>query len=146
MIAGTLLSDRQFLCKDGSVQDKIIVLLSDGQSGRYVVAKATSNGHRYGISFGCQPMDRFPSFFLPRGSCCLTLDTWLQLEGFYEFDAYDLDRKVVDTKIFQIGRLDDHIEALLICSINSDDISAYQEKLLQAAFAEHKKSRRTPGQ
>jgi len=68
------------------------------------------------------------------------LDTWIQLETLYEFDAYALERKVVDLGMFRIGRVDDHIEALLICSINSEDITRYQEKLLQAALAEHRKS------
>lgn len=144
MIAGTLLSDHQFVCKDGSVQNKIIVLLSDGQTGTYIVAKATSKGHRYGLDFGCQPLGRFPCFFLPRNSCCLELDTWIQLEAFYEFGAYELEKKVIDANIYQIGHLTNHIEALLICSINSEDLTPFQERLLQAALAAHKKSMSKP--
>jgi hypothetical protein len=74
----------------------------------------------------------------------LELDTWIQLEAFYEFDAYELEKKVIDAGIYRIGHLADHIEALLICSINSEDITPFQEQLLQAALAEHKKSKVKP--
>jgi hypothetical protein len=135
VIAGTCLLDPNFVCKDGTVQNKIIVLLSDGISGTYVVVKTTSKSTRFGLDFGCQPLGRFPCFFLPKGSCCLELDTWIQLDAYYEFDAYELERKIVDGEVYQIGTLDTHIRHLLICAINSEDISSSQEALLQAALA-----------
>jgi hypothetical protein len=135
VIAGTCLLDPNFVCKDGTVQNKIIVLLSDGISGTYVTVKITSRSARYGLDFGCQILGRFPCFFLPQGSCCLDLHSWIQLDAYYEFDASLLERKVVDGKVYQIGTLDAHIRHLLICAINSEDISSSQEKLLQAALA-----------
>jgi len=135
VIAGTCLLDPNFVCKDGTVQNKIIVLLSDGISGTYVVVKTTSKPSRFGIDFGCQILGRFPCFFLPKGSCCLDLNTWIQLDAYYEFDAYLLERKIIDGKVYQIGMLDDHIRHLLICAINSEDIASSQEALLQMALA-----------
>lgn len=135
MIAGTCLLDPQFVCKDGTVQRKIIVLLSDGASGTYVVVKTTSKSHRFGLEFGCQPLGRFPCFFLPRGSCCLELDTWIQLDAYYEFDAYELERKVIDGKVYQIGTVGNHARQLLTCAINSEDVTAAQEALLRTALA-----------
>lgn len=135
MIAGTLLSDPNFICKDGTVQNKIIILLSDGQSGTYVVAKTTSNGTHYGLTFGCQPLGRFPGFFLPRGACCLQKDTWVQLDTYFEFEAYDLDAKIVEGSMWQIGRLEKHCRELLSCALNSDDISTFQGKHVHSAFA-----------
>jgi hypothetical protein len=136
VIAGTCLLDPGFVCKDGSVQNKIIVLLSDGISGTYIAVKTTSKSTRFGLDFGCQILSRFPCFFLPKGSCCLDLDTWIQLDAYYEFDAYELERKVVDGKVYQIGTLDTHVRHLLICAINSEDITPSQERLVQAALAE----------
>ena len=136
MIAGTCLLDPSFVCKDGSVQNKIIVLLSDGISGTYIAVKTTSKSTRFGLDFGCQILSRFPCFFLPKGSCCLDLDTWIQLDAYYEFDAYGLERKVVDGKLYLIGTLRTHVRHLLICAINSEDITPSQERLVQAALAE----------
>jgi hypothetical protein len=135
VIAGTCLLDPNFVCKDGSVQNKIVVLLSDGISGTYISVKTTSNSARFGLDFGCQILGRFPCFFLPKGSCCLDLSTWIQLDAFYEFDASHLERKLIDGKVYQIGRLDAHVRHLLICAINCEDISPSQEALLQAALA-----------
>lgn len=134
MIAGTCLLDPNFVCKDGTRQNKIIVLLSDGASGTYVAVKTTSRSARFGLDFGCQPLGRFPCFFLPRGSCCLDLDTWIQLDAYYEFDAYELERKIIDGKVHQIGLVESHVRHLLICAINSEDIAPSQERLLQAAL------------
>ena len=134
MIAGTCLLDPQFVCKDGTVHRKIIVLLSDGLSGTYVVVKTTSKSHRFGLDFGCQLLGRFPCFFLPRGSCCLDLDTWIQLDAYYEFDAYELERKVIDGAVYRIGTVGDHARQLLTCAINSEDISEAQTTLLRTAL------------
>lgn len=57
------------------------------------------------------------------------------MDSYYEFDAYELEKKIVDGSVYQIGRLDGHIRQLLTCAINSEDISAAQEKFLQAALA-----------
>jgi hypothetical protein len=84
-------------------------------------------------------------FFLPQGSCCLNLNSWIQLDAYYEFDAALLERKVVDGKVYKIGTLDAHIRHLLICAINSEDISSSQEKLLQAALAALPKNATGPG-
>jgi hypothetical protein len=135
VIAGTCLLDPNFVCNDGTVQNKIIVLLSDGISGIYIAVKTTSKPARFGIDFGCQILGRFPCFFLPKGSCCLELNTWIQLDAYYEFDASVLECKIIDGKVYQIGRLDAHIRHLLICAINSEDIASSQEMLLQAALA-----------
>jgi hypothetical protein len=135
VIAGTCLLDPSFVCKDGTVQRKIVVLLSDGLSGTYVAVKTTSNSSRFGLDFGCQILGRFPCFFLPRSSCCLDLDTWIQLDAYYELAAHQLERRIIDGKVYKIGMLDAHIRRLLICAINSEDIASTQEVLVQAALA-----------
>jgi hypothetical protein len=135
VIAGTCLLDPNFVCNDGTVQNKIIVLLSDGISGTYIAVKTTSKSARFGLDFGCQILGRFPCFFLPKGSCFLDLNTWIQLDSYYEFDAAFLEHKIIDGKVYQIGRLDACIRPLLICAINSEDISSSQESLLQVALA-----------
>lgn len=135
MTPGTILFDPNFRFKDGKVGRKLIVLLSDGGLGNYVVAKMTSRGDRFGFQCGCQTTDRFPNFFLPQNACCLKENTWVQLETYYEFEFHELNSRIVAGSIRQVGALDsDLTEELLICATHSDDVTGYQERAIQAAL------------
>ena len=105
MTPGTVLFDQAFQFHDGGTGQKLFVALTDGTTGQYICAKMTSSGHRYGIISGCQAMDRFPSFFIPKHGCFLKENTWIQLEAFYEFDKAALIQKVVRSEIDRIGVL-----------------------------------------
>lgn len=135
MTPGTFLFDRHFKFQDGKTGEKIFIVLNDGLSGKYVGLKTTSRGHRYGIQHGCQAMDRFQNFFLVKGSCCLSDNTWIQLDSFYEFQTPKLIELVMKGSIMRIGTLDnEHTEKLLICATHSDDISAFQEQMVHASL------------
>lgn len=131
MTPGTILFDRNFRFHDGNTGQKLFVTLTDGSSGLYICAKATSNGNRYGIVSGCQAMDRFPSFFIPKHGCCLRENTWIQLEAFYEFDKAALIQEVVNSAIDRIGVLDPTMSIELVtCATHSQDLTQFQEQEL----------------
>ena len=131
MTPGTIFKDQNFAFHDGEMGNKILVSLG-AKSGVIVVAKATSQGHRYNSIFGCQIKDRFPNFYLVQNCCILTKPTWICLNEFYELRAAELVKKhfAGDTK--SIGNLPDEITVDLIeCALNSQDISAAQEEILK---------------
>ena len=136
MTPGTILFDNQFRFKDGKTGEKLFVLLCNGSNGNYLSVKTTSNGARFGIVMGCQILDRFPNFYLPVHSSCLSKDTWIQLEEFYEFDSEKLLQAVLSGTINRIGLLEDKLtKDLLVCATHSDDLTEYQLELVQESLA-----------
>jgi hypothetical protein len=132
MKPGTLCEDTQFIYRDGQTGKKILIVLNDGSAGYYVVIKTTSRDRYKGISYGCQSSDRYPNFFLPKGSCCLSKDTWAMLDDFFEFKAQELLAKHFSGQIRRIGILPDKIiEELLRCAANCDDVTTSQTTILQ---------------
>jgi hypothetical protein len=133
MVPGTILFDPKFLYSDGKTGEKLFVVLNDGRGGSFVTVKTTSNDTRYTFVYGCQITGRFPHFYLPKGSCCLTEQTWLCLDEFYEFDAHELYQRVTATHIHRIGVLPEAITLeLLACATNCEDISAtHAEEILE---------------
>ena len=127
MSPGTILFDRNFQFKDGEVGEKIFILLNNGSSGTYVSVKTTSNGSRYGLTAGCQVLERFPNFFIPVHAACLNDNTWVQLHVFYEFNAADLMQTVMSGEIHRIGVLPEKLaNELISCSSHSNDITEDQ--------------------
>jgi hypothetical protein len=63
---GSIFFDEDFKFHDGQAGEKVFLVL--GTLGAVsLVAKTTQHGR--GVSFGCQPKDRFHNFYLPPGSC-----------------------------------------------------------------------------
>ncbi|WP_417549321.1 hypothetical protein [Methylophaga sp.] len=134
MTPGTVLFDANFLFYDGTKGRKIFIILNDGTEGKYVSVKTTSRGDRYGIQHGCQPMDRYPNFYLVKGSCFLQENTWIQLDNFFEFDSAQMMQKVISGQINRIGVLSsEQALQLLICTTHSEDMSLSQEIIIQRA-------------
>lgn len=137
MTPGTIVYDPSFQFEDGKIGKKLLVILTDGCYGDYVVAKTTSNGDRFGLDFGCQPLHRYPHFFLPEHASCLKKNTWIQLHVFYNLDYDLLNEKIVRGAIHQIGALKSELcEKLLICATHSEDVTGYQEREIQTALSE----------
>ena len=135
MTPGTFLSDPYFRFKNGNVGEKHFVILNYGVAGYYIAAKITSQGEHFGRRFGCQAGDRFPSFYLPR-ICCpfLNKETWIQMDDFYQFGVEQLERNILDGKIYRIGVLDVKFTVrLMSCVASADDITQAQEsEILEA--------------
>lgn len=131
MTPGTVLFDAQFRFSDGTLGQKILVLLNDGTDGVYVVIKTTSKDKHKRRKFGCQTSDRYPNFYVPSGKCCLRGESWLMLDQFFEFHRQDLLTKRFAGQLNPLGVLPDIVlKDLLDCAIGCDDISTAQAQIL----------------
>lgn len=136
MTPGTFLFDSNFKFHDGDTGRKIFVVLNNGTTGKYIAAKTTSRGDRYGIQHGCQVLDRFPSFYFVRGSCFLSENTWIQLDAFYEFNTGELMQKVMSGQINRIGVIDTaQAVDLLVCASHSEDLSQHQGQIVSTTLS-----------
>nr|VFJ72013.1 MAG: hypothetical protein BECKFW1821C_GA0114237_103019 [Candidatus Kentron sp. FW] len=136
MTPGTFLFDSNFRFHDGKLGNKIFVILSNGSNGIYIAVKTTSRGNRYGIQHGCQILDRFPNYYLVEGSCeFLSKNTWIQLDSFYELKSEELMEKIIMNRIRRLGIIGekDAID-LLTCATHSEDLSYFQEMVIQGAI------------
>ncbi len=131
MTPGTIISDTQFRFSDGTIGQKLMIILNDGTTGKYIVIKTTSQPKRKGRKTGCQSDDYYPNFYLPDGSCCLRGESWLMLNEFFEFDTSHMLRGKFSGRMKHIGILPtDIVKELLDCAINCQDISLAQEQTL----------------
>jgi hypothetical protein len=131
MIPGTILCDDVFTFSDGSTGKKILIVLNDGSDGLYIIVKTTSRSDFKGNDYGCQSSDRYPNFFCPKGSCCLTKDTWIQLDQFFEFKVHEVMARHFSGYMKRIGILPDQIlKELLTCAIECEDITSKQVQVL----------------
>jgi hypothetical protein len=137
MVPGTILFDSRFKFHDGATGEKLFVVLDDGRTGNYLTVKTTSKDSRFGVSYGCQVIARYPHFFLPKGSCCLDKHTWLCLDEFYDFDAQQLIGKITDARIYRVGVLPKTLtREIQACAMTCDDISQAQADCLRAIWHE----------
>lgn len=132
MTPGSVLFDESFKFKDGKTGNKLFIILNEGRDGTYFGVKTTSNGNRYSAIVGCNFKERYPFFYLPKGTCCLNENTWVQLDSVYEFEKPKLIQYVMNQKIKYIGTLEGSTAADLIqCISHSEDIEQWKiEKIL----------------
>ncbi|MDP2106516.1 MAG: hypothetical protein Q8J76_11030 [Desulfobulbaceae bacterium] len=136
MKSGTILLHKNFVFADGSTKDKYLVILGKGE-GVFVAAKTTSKGHRYRNDHGCQSGNYYPAFLLTVGCCCLKLNSWICLGEFYELDEGKLLQGVVAGNVFRQGYLKDSlIRDVQFCAKGCDDISVYQEAIIDASLVQ----------
>ncbi len=131
---GSILLHKNFRFEDGAIAEKYLVVLG-GQNERLVVVKTTSKGSRYRNDFGCQAGNRFPAFYLPRGSCCLPKCTWICLGQFYELKVAEVAALIVANDIIRVGHLSaEQARDVQFCAIGSDDISQVHEAWVQESL------------
>jgi hypothetical protein len=132
MTPGTILFDKRFQFLDGEIGKKLLVILSDGKTGFYLIIKTTSQPQHKGKNEGCQSNDKYPNFYLPDGTTCLQGQSWLILNEFYELDASKMDKKVAEGEIRYVGNLPrDVLIELFACAIDCWDISTQQADILR---------------
>ena len=136
MTPGTILHDQKFPFLDGTKGNKLIVLLTPLVDRYfYIAAKTTSKENRKGKNPGCQHKDIYPNFFIPKGTSTFPMDTWINLDEFYEFKSTELIQRHFTGEIRSIGNLEINLTAkLLACSLQSEDITFHQEKAIKAAL------------
>lgn len=134
MIPGSVFFDRNFAFHDGESGEKLFVVLG-WDSGIAVVSKTTSQQHSRGITFGCQPNDRFHNFYLPKNSCYFRRCTWVCLNEFYELNANEVLQKRFAGIINPVCTLENNmIRKIQSCALESMDISGKQEEIIQASI------------
>lgn len=137
MKPGTILLHKNFVFNDGTTKDKYLIIIGCSET-IYVAAKTTSKGHKYRNDHGCQSANYYPAFLLTAGCCCLPLNTWICLSEFYEINKDVLLQGVANGDIFRRGNLEDPIiRDVQFCAKNCDDISSYQESIIDDSLAPH---------
>lgn len=131
MNPGSIFFDTDFHFHDGENGEKLFVVLGS-ERGVSVVAKTTSQAYGKGISYGCQPNDRFHNFYLPVNSCYLKKNTWICLNEFYELKQTDLLQKRFSGVVNHICDLTEQIaREVQDCALLSEDITARQEQIVK---------------
>ncbi|WP_333662766.1 hypothetical protein [Acinetobacter sp.] len=134
MTPGSVFFDKNFHFHDGETGEKLFVVLG-WDSGIAIVAKTTSQQHSKGLTYGCQPNDRFHNFYLPQHSCCFKKCTWICLDEFYELNANEVLQKRFTGVINPVCNLTDSIiREIQNCALESMDISGKQEQIIQASL------------
>ncbi len=130
MNPGGVFVDKEFSFHDGAEAEKLFVVLGFDK-GIIVVAKTTSKNHGRGITYGCQPKDRFHNFHLVANSCYLRKPTWICLDEFYELQQNKALAKRFSGVINHLCDLpSEMIKPLLECALQSDDMTAAQELIV----------------
>lgn len=130
MTPGSVFFDKDFHFHDGASGKKLFVVLGSDK-GVCVVAKTTSQSYGKGITYGCQPNDRFHNFYLPLNSCYLDKNTWICLNEFYELKQSDLLQKRFKGIVCHLFDLTPQItREVQDCALQSEDISTRQEKIV----------------
>ena len=134
MTPGSVFFDETFHFHDGETGEKLFVVLGSDASVT-VVAKTTSQQHGRGVTFGCQPADRFQNFFLPPHSCYLRRATWVCLDEFYELNAGQMLAKRFSGGVKPVCTLEDQLtRQLQDCAAESLDISPKQLKAIMSCL------------
>lgn len=135
MTPGTVFFDKSFKFLDGNKGRKLAISLGAAQ-GLNVVVKTTSNGKRYNRKHGCNLNSRFPFFYLPSNSCCLSKPTWICLDEFYDFNNVELMQKRFSGELDIIGNLQNKLlKSLIKCCIDCEDITWNQSQILKLQFS-----------
>jgi len=131
VIAGTILQDKQFKFKDGTIGNKLVIVLNDGTCGYYIVVKTTSKQHGRPTKYGCHNTHNYPNFFLSIGKSWFKENTWVSLEEFYSYKTYELLTGKFSGRITQQSQLPiDVLKELLKCAIDAPDIEFDQQDIL----------------
>jgi hypothetical protein len=136
MIAGAIFFDKDFHFHDGNDGKKLFIILGTNK-GIVVFAKTTSQPYGKGITYGCQPNDRFHNFYLPNNSCYLKKSTWVCLDEFYELKESELLQKRFGGMVNHICDLTPQItRELQNCAMLSEDITPRQEAIINDSLVE----------
>lgn len=132
--------DPNFAFHDGETGKKLFVLLNDGQDGSFLTVLSTSKQKGMSGIAGCHASDFPPNYHLPGGSE-FPEDSWLLIEGIYEFDCYLLVQKIKTGAITSKASVSrESLIDILECTVESEDISLIHLKRLKV-FLETLKSR-----
>ncbi|MBF0311193.1 MAG: hypothetical protein HQL56_16885 [Magnetococcales bacterium] len=116
---------------------KLFVVLNNGAVGYYLVAKTTSKGHRFINTYGCAPDGaRFPAYFLPSATNTFRMNTWIELNEFFEFSqSYVVNGGLKGTILPKFVLPGLFICPLIACAMESPDLARKFKPLLQQSLS-----------
>lgn len=131
--AGQVLHYKDFCFEDGSVRDKLFIILNEADANLpSLVLKTTSQPRRYaGVSEGCNPRKKV--FFVPLNwQECFSLNTFIQLPQIIEISTEELLRGALSKKISVISSLSANCFTQLKNCLKKfkDDISSEHWRLI----------------
>lgn len=132
MNCGTVLYDTNFQFRNGTTIDKLLIVLCEFGTDQLILT-TTSQRHTKGMTPGCQSADRFPSYFLPKGSCWFDKDTWVELHQIHELDSNVLEykkhrRTIVEHKNALTSEL---MKKIIDCTLQSRFIEEFYLEILR---------------
>lgn len=124
MTPGTVLFDKQFRFNDGTIGQKLIVLLTDGNGEcPYLVIKTTSKQKRKQQIQGCNPSDLPHNFYIPANTSGFKGETWLLLEEVYPITLNEFfQKRIGGTVEIKDSLSKEMLIELLDCALQSQDI------------------------
>lgn len=136
MSPGTIFYHKNFKFKNGGTKDKLVIVLAKLDTNEIITVVTTSKNKNKGNLQGCQINDRYPNFYIPKGSSSFRKDTWINLDDFYPFPLQEIFDDKCNGDIEVKSTLDETMfVALLNCSIESQDISDYQEDAIRTCLS-----------
>lgn len=127
MNCGTVLYDKAFQFPNGKTIDKLLIVLCEYGTD-HLVLTTTSQQHSKQKVAGCLSGDKFPSYFLPQGSCWFSADTWVELHIIYELDSTINDFKKRD------GTVIEHRNALPVTLMKQIIDCALQSRFIEEFY------------
>jgi hypothetical protein len=92
-VRGAIYHNPQFPFHDGTVGNKLLILLNTPTGGEeYLFVKTTSQPKGRTRTPGCGTYYAHGEYFLPRGAACFPEDTWVLLYELYPIPPQQIDR------------------------------------------------------
>lgn len=134
MNCGTLLSDTKFQFPNGSITNKLIIVLCE-YGTNYLVAQTTRQQDYKNKVDGCQINDRPPNYFIKGGHEWFNDDTWVRLDEVFEYDSDTFFYKREDGVVIERCTLSSTLmKEILECALKSKDIDLYYLEVLERAY------------
>jgi hypothetical protein len=134
MNCGTVLYDERFQFSDGSVINKLFIVLCDFGTN-YLVLNTTSQQKKKNKTAACQLKDKPPNFFLPANHSWFEKDTWIELDEVFEIDSDTLEQKKKDRVVLHKSVLSPELmKDILKCALQSVDIELFYLEFLERAY------------
>lgn len=131
---GEVYHDQRFEFEDGHIASKLMIVLADGEA-LLLAALTTSNPKHKKRERGCNSNHWGQYFYLPVDEAKFDQETWISLEKIWPLNPAKFREKMRARQLNK--RFDLHpatMRDILECALQSEDITAEQERLLQASL------------
>lgn len=125
MNCGTILYDTKFQFPDGSIIDKLIIILCDFGTD-YLVVQTTRQQKFKKKVYGYQISDKPPNYFIPENTSWFKDNTWVLLNEIFEYNSDTFYYKKQDNIAFHRNVLSKELmKEIFQCALKSEDIELF---------------------